>query len=149
MELEKLERILEGIWSGELDHNQKQYTCGTSKCVAGWVFYLEYGMDCPEVGNRTWDEAQEILDVTEAEASLLFDSRATKELHQLILKAFKEGRRLELEKGLIGFSQERKINYLSENLRLVSDEMDEICQFLGTNVTSETETYIQPCRLKN
>ena len=35
-----LERILEGIWSGELEHCQKTYFCGSARCVAGWTVVL-------------------------------------------------------------------------------------------------------------
>ena len=34
--IENLTRIFEGIWSGELDHDQTDYFCETSCCAAGW-----------------------------------------------------------------------------------------------------------------
>jgi len=38
--IENLEQLLNGIWSGRLPHKQESYFCETSCCVAGWDIAL-------------------------------------------------------------------------------------------------------------
>jgi hypothetical protein len=118
--IENLERIFNGIWSGELPHDQTSYFCETSCCVAGWdvalnavpgkVFSLEecaeyYEDACGDMGNEElcnvfnnpWDWSRKHNSLTEAEAILLFSTESTKLLQEAVLKAIKEGRRLDRE----------------------------------------------------
>jgi hypothetical protein len=138
--IENLERIFNGIWSGELPHNQTSYFCETSCCVAGWdvalnavpgkVFSLEecaeyYQDACDDMGNEEplssylcnvfsspWDWSRKHNSLTHAEAILLFSTESTKPLHEAVLKAIKEGRRLDRGRFLL-MSQDRIEDYNS------------------------------------
>ena len=105
--VENLERLLQGIWSGELEHDQGYYFCGTACCLAGWDVALN-AREQPEkpedrfkwFGDETTDAYADPRcwslrnnNLTSREADLLFHSKTTKRLHELVLQAFKAGRR--------------------------------------------------------
>lgn len=144
MQIKKLERALNGIWSGELPHYQGLFVCGSSKCLAGWIFSLENNRDSYPNEVNTWFSAQEILGISRAEAMLLFNSKCTRKLHELVLEAFRKGRRLELKHDndninfFNNFLDEEAYN--SPELTLWSREMDKISEFLGTELIEENYT---------
>ena len=39
---EEIRSILDRCKSGELDHNQADYFCGTSRCIAGWKVAIDF-----------------------------------------------------------------------------------------------------------
>lgn len=112
--LGNLEHLLNGIWSGELPHNQHDFFCGTSCCLAGWDVALHYPEVKPEDRKdvRQWSpEANQEMwlafadpwawsrdhnHLTVVEATLLFRKHSTRLLHTAVLNAFKGGRRLEI-----------------------------------------------------
>lgn len=118
-----LERILNGIWSGELPHDQSKFEpspCGTSRCVAGWDCKLRDTIK--EEGFSYWDESKEFNGLYEAEAVLLFSEKSTKNLQELVLKAFKEGRRLEIEEE--DPFEVTSVNYLDPDWQILCFEND-------------------------
>ncbi|MEO0868884.1 MAG: hypothetical protein AAFY17_10635 [Cyanobacteria bacterium J06642_11] len=151
--LENLERILQGIWSGRLSHDQQAFyistdECGTAACVAGW-YALEYGdnkgMSADEV-ERSWREsswfrsesssipasrpykfATEDIGLTASEAELIFSSDATKAIHQLCLAAFKQGRRLDLDRFMSADEDFCFFDISTEELYAEYDRECEIC----------------------
>jgi hypothetical protein len=105
--VKNLRRILEGIWGGELEHDQRHYFCGTKCCVAGWDVALNSGIVAkPSERAMLWlDGLNEAYDepdtwsknhnkLTGPEANLLFSARASKKLHELVLAGLEAGRRL-------------------------------------------------------
>lgn len=122
--LDKLERVLQGIWSGELKHDQSSYFCGSACCVAGWLAVIYGTAKAPEFippksRRSVWygetrpdaitsDEicawrairfpfryAKELVGLTCTEANLMFSGKSTKTLQNLVLQALKSGRRID------------------------------------------------------
>lgn len=117
--LDKLEEVLDGIWSGELEYEQDVCFYGTACCVAGWLAVLntELGKVIPPEERAylhssserfataspddirammyPWAWSQEFLGITASESALLFDVLTSRKLQELTLKALKEGRRLD------------------------------------------------------
>ena len=136
--IENLERLLEGIWSGELLHNQQQYFCGTACCLAGWDVALSHPYVDPEdrenlsqpdafYAPNEWSRKNNNL--THAEAELLFQASATKDLHIAALRALKEGKRLtESFTGIVHATGEYEGHLALELLEL---EDLQVLEFLG------------------
>jgi hypothetical protein len=111
--LDKLEALLQRIWSGELEHDQKQYySCGTSACVCGWDYAIDMHdgnlIDAEESlatssfsledgeEDVPWAYSRAKYNLTHAEAYLLFNSKSTLVLQKMTLSALNQGKRLEL-----------------------------------------------------
>lgn len=147
--IENLEDILTKIWSGELEHNQETFFCGTACCLAGWDVALNHPV---EYANRinwvglarypskafrdsfTWSMSNNNLN--SIEAVLMFNSDATKYLHSLVLKAFKAGRRLIMSDQ--GFSMQDRVlesdHYDSGVVQIATrrkEDSDALIEFLG------------------
>jgi len=143
--LRTLERLLNRIWSGELNHYQAAYfsmtACGTAGCVAGW----DYGLDIykghldeayhdykKEDGSKLkagspWDYSQEKYGLTNAEATLFFASGSTVNLQKATLKALKSGRRLEVHLNTYGI---HSMSYEAP-VWLKVDNLKEFTEFFG------------------
>lgn len=104
-----LEGILTRIWSGELEHNQGEYFCGTACCVAGWDVALNFPEDYADYIKGV-GSAYDLIDdpfewsmlnnnLNNSEAVLIFDGKATQYLQQKTLEALKAGRRLDIQDG--------------------------------------------------
>jgi hypothetical protein len=105
--LDELEALLQRIWSGELQHDQRQYySCGTSACVCGWDYAIDtYNGNLSAAEAKTmsdcendipWDYSRAKYNLTKAEAYLLFNSKSTVVLQKMTVKALNQGKRLEL-----------------------------------------------------
>lgn len=142
MELEKLRKVLNRIWSGEFRHQQSSYVykteCGTARCIAGWVYYLEHGCDDMSFGTRPWNEAKKILGITEGEARLLFSTECTKQLHEMVLKAFQEGRRFITEEHRTYIVNEKEDDgYVSTSWYISACDPEGVAKFLGLEKTDK------------
>jgi hypothetical protein len=152
--VENLESILERIWSGDLEHNQQHYNCGTAYCLAGWDVVLnatktpdsscedshesliniclQDGFNCP------WRWSKSFNNLTDVEAKLLYSVNTTKGIQKLTIKALKEGRRLtSLESS---FSLEYAESYHADSIDVASyhrtplgtlECLAALCTFLG------------------
>ena len=147
MQLKKLERVLEGIWSGELPHTQGYYSHQGMRCVAGWVFFFEHGhlnfwrAYIEKYKNELlWDKAKKILEINEDEATLLFSGISTETLHRLTLKAFQEGRRLKLENESLRIQNLDWLKgYSSKNVFLYDSlEIEKVSAFLNKPYVGHT-----------
>jgi hypothetical protein len=95
--IENIESLLNKIWNGELNHNQQEFFCGTSACLAGWdlALYLEESpSELEDKGYCPWKWSKENNNLEKLEAFLLFSPESTKFLHKAVLQAFKKGKRL-------------------------------------------------------
>lgn len=91
---ENIRNILERIWSGELEHRQEAYICGTAACLAGWDVKLNSGLPIDEdTGSMVRAWFKEHNNLTEGETSLFTHPDATKNLHLAVLTALESGRR--------------------------------------------------------
>ena len=98
--IQNIENLLNGVWSGRLEHNQQAYSCDTAKCIAGWDIALnckDSTLDLIIEEGNPWAWSRDNNNLTEAEATLLFHGNSNKETHELTLKALKAGRRLDIE----------------------------------------------------
>lgn len=98
--LDELESIINRCYSGELEHNQEEYFCGTACCLAGWSYALAHKLDNTMRIDMDLD-SQLIADFVKAryglsnfEAELFFMPYATKALHYAALNWLKAGCRL-------------------------------------------------------
>lgn len=143
--VDNLQSIFDRIDSGELQHDQGAYFCGTACCIAGWDFalhhvkeYQEYLLKgaTPKESNKMceaakmspWQWSRKYNNLTEIEAMLLFDSVSSRTLQNATLKALKEGRRLDMEVESIGIRQSSTY----DNVICCSLESEkELNEFLG------------------
>lgn len=124
LNLENIQKLLNFIWQNPHLHNQTEYFCEISCCLAGWDVALKFPFT-PHLRSQfrvsllTADElflgtvkqfpnevkyaysnpsswSRRNNNLTNAEADLLFNCYTRKELHLAILKAFEQGRRLDL-----------------------------------------------------
>lgn len=98
VDIDNLEDILTGIWSGRLEHNQQFYFCDSAACLAGWD-YCKRNKQTPLFADENekvdfWEEARIANGLNEGEATLLFHGCTTRTIHTLVLEAFKKGRRV-------------------------------------------------------
>lgn len=138
--LDQLKQIFEGIWSGELDHDQSDYSCGTSKCVAGWAIEmfsddekLKQKLAC-DSSSCTVFQAIDLwftnyFQLTSDEVSCIVNENATKSLHARVLDGLLDGRSFLLENSLSIDSEDYDGTcYLSFGSL---DDATEFCQFIG------------------
>lgn len=145
---ENLRELLEGIWSGDLSHNQAHYYCGTSCCLAGWDYLLNGGVNLktPDEADKytdeknidPWEWSKEYNNLTEAEAFLLFSPESTRGLHELVLSALEQGRRLEADRFGPEFSYITQYEDTEEKTRPGADYG---CQKLGFYFAGSTTSY--------
>jgi len=118
LRLDKLNRVWDGIKSGELKHDQDFYFCGSSACVVGWLVAFEAvdrGLKLEDYssvqalgysdevesfidGEEYWYYARNLVGLSELEATLLFCSQATTDIQQAVIDALNAGSRFEMEK---------------------------------------------------
>lgn len=135
-----LRSILERIWSGELPFDQKSYgsknKISSPRCLAAWDCTLR-GVKMNYRGN-----SRKFNNLNYSESALLFLPESTKELQELVLIALENGKRLDLEEGVVGVksedynSQEWKVQYVNP------EEKQQIKIFLDiSNEKYFTKTY--------
>lgn len=124
---ELINTILRGIATGELDHNQSEYHCGTAHCIAGWVevikakelgysytWFKEVEQPCFTKGDEelyeisplmetTWQFAQRVLGLTPQEAAILFNVMSSFNQMCALLKILNSGRRIDTREKLSNF----------------------------------------------
>ena len=157
--LENLTNLLNRIWSDELNHRQNYYrykegdNCEAACCLAGWDFALNYNdekfteyylendiidefsenkFDFSEIGN-IWKWSEIHNNLTSSEGTLLFNSFATKYMHKLVLNAFKEGKRLNLEYKFIDIDFNNQ-DYENGSVKILvedSSSYKSVLDFLG------------------
>lgn len=111
LNLEPLERILEGIVSGELPHHQRAWVCGSARCVAGWIaeFYAQpedtivkssesWSMRVTNFHGDTYSAnpgqwSRQFLGLTYAESTLLFSGDSNFEEILELYRQLKAGER--------------------------------------------------------
>jgi hypothetical protein len=127
--IENLEYLLTRIWSGELEHDQSNFFCGTACCLAGWDVALNtveqpvdprlrrqwYVLDETDAYSNPWRWSRDHNKLAETEARLLFDESATKSLHQAVLTAFMAGRRMSMTDYELGLFDSLAIKQLSSD----------------------------------
>lgn len=106
-----LNKIMNGILSGELEHKQSLYHCYTAHCFAGWVEVLDLqekgystnfigslwngcSSNSPIICGSTWIYAKARLGLNEDEAIVLFHSDSSLELQVELVRLLNQGRRL-------------------------------------------------------
>lgn len=110
--------ILEGCRDGRLKHDQENYHCGTSHCIAGWKATIDYAkakkldaetLDIPEWGDRALDRFMKALvdctdegyyarkqwELTDTEAYQLFDACTTFPEQFALLAKLEAGQRVD------------------------------------------------------
>jgi len=110
--IENLQRLIDGVYSDELEHNQEQFFCNTACCIAGWDVALHFGLteserllaqseddtlsssEANDAFDEPWAFSANNNNLTELEAVLIFDYFVTKDLHYAMLDFFKQGGRL-------------------------------------------------------
>jgi hypothetical protein len=116
---DEIREILEGCKSGELNHNQQNFHCGTKHCIAGWkeVFdFAKYKKDPAikiadegllrdlglseftsneeDCGDFYWGYAESAWDITSAEADILFSPSSDFDLQFALLERLESGERV-------------------------------------------------------
>jgi len=108
--LDELEFVLTRVWDKRLSHNQKVFWCGSSACVAGWIYILDHeNLPDPSMfradrirnvlGAVIWEYATLKFNLSRDEANLLFNPLSTKLVQEKVLEALKAGRRLDVDKN--------------------------------------------------
>ena len=117
LRLDKLNRVWDGIKSGELKHDQSSFFCGSSACVAGWLVAfeaIEIGFKlndysnlsslgyaaCHAVGTDFWAYAQTLVGLSQLEAILIFDVEAEIKIQQATIDALNAGERFGVGKKI-------------------------------------------------
>ena len=114
LRLDKLNRVWDGIKSGELEHDQRDYFCDSSACVVGWLVAIEareVGLkiedysDVSEFGNSEdvedfvsmnyWNYAQTLVGLSSLEATLIFHAEASTDIQQATIDALNAGLRFD------------------------------------------------------
>lgn len=106
----EIRQILEDCQSGKLKHDQSEFHCGTSHCVAGWKELLDYNSkNCAEERTATldfrkwirrfsdfsaWGYAQDRWELTDKEADTLFSDCATFPEQFALLEKLEAGERV-------------------------------------------------------
>lgn len=129
--IDNLEEVLNYIWDNPQFHDQSEaeieYPEKTIRCLAGWDTFFREGNSYYALTN-----SMSFNNLTTDEASLLFDEYCTKELHQIILNAFKKERRLFMISSPV-IINERDIYETELWNIIVKDEIDyfSLVKFLG------------------
>ena len=111
LRLDKLNRVWDGIKSGELKHDQQNFFCRTKACFAGWLTAYEamdggakledyndvedfaYSIGESLCGRDYFAFARDAIGLSHLEAQLLFEMEATVEIQQLVVNSLNAGQR--------------------------------------------------------
>lgn len=108
VKVDNLQFIFNLIDAGLIEHNQEDFFCGTSCCIAGWDLALTYpekyyealrlGLDGHQISeylgvNDTADWSKKNNNLTHSEAILLFDMDSTRMLQDATMRALALGKR--------------------------------------------------------
>jgi len=128
LRLDKLNRVWDGIKSGELKHEQRDFFCGSSACFIGWLVVIEameaglkiedysdvseFGKseDVETFANRDyWNYAQTLVGLSDLEATLIFSAEASTDIQQATIDALNAGLRFDPD----GSSYDRSVIFCS------------------------------------